>query len=343
MLKKSLLRVLVLPVFALSALFSAPIGSASDKTEHSYDSSCKGKGGEDNSGSSVTSLSERGSKSKSKSSRDEYERGDKKCKNVKDDKDHKDHTGHEDHEDHKDHKDHKDEIKEVYVKTPAAVSNLLIATCSANVTLNWSAPTKPQYIPVSSYSIRYSSDSGVTWTSHPVTTTQTTITLSTLTPGITYIFQVAAQNIKGMGVWSASTSTCSIPNPNINAFTFVISGLENISGTGLNYSIDGTTPEEIFIVQVNGPQSGSLTKGLYTHDLYLSLPAGTGSTYSFSVNGTPITSAGYTFFPQAAAMGAGHPVITTQNLFFYEFAETYAFNITTGSSITIAISTVPFL
>ena len=213
-------------------------------------------------------------------------------------------------------------------------------TCNSNVTLSWSAPTKPRSIPVTNYQIRYSSNAGLTWTTHPVTTTQTTITINSLTPGVSYIFQVAAQNIYGVGAWSTATSTCAIPNPNTGAFSFVISGLEISSATGLAYSIDGVTPEEVFIVQVNTPQSGSLTKGLYTHDLYLSLPAGTGSGYSFSVNGTPITSAGYTFFPSALTMGAGHPIFT-KNLFFYEFAETYAFNITSGNSITIAISIAP--
>jgi hypothetical protein len=331
-LKNSTLRVLFVSIFTFSALFSAPIGSASEKKERSHESSCKEKNGGENYRSSMGSLSVTDSKSKSKqrSSREEDQSKDKKCKNEKDG------NGNKDEKD----EDVKDGIEEVYVKTPGAVSNLLVATCSANVALTWNAPTKPRSIPVSNYTIRYSSDSGVNWILHPVTTTQTTITLNSLTPGLTYIFQVAAQNIYGLGVWSVFSASCVIPNPNNNAFSFVISGLENISGTGLNYSIDGTTPEEVFIVQVNGPQSGSLMKGLYTHDLYLSLPAGTGSTYSFSVNGTPITSAGYVFFPQAASMGVGHPVITTENLFFYDFAETYAFNITSGNSITIAITTV---
>ena len=329
-LKNSALRVLFLSIFTFSALFSTPIGSASEKTERSYESSCKEQSGGENHRSSMSSLSEAGSNSKFKqrSSRDEEKSKDNKCKNEKDEKDDKD-------------EDVKDGIEEVYVKTPAAVSNLLVATCSANVTLSWNAPTKPRSIPVTNYQIRYSSNAGLTWTTHPVTTTQTTITINSLTPGVSYIFQVAAQNIHGFGAWSTATSTCVIPNPNTSAFSFVISGLENVSGAGLNYSIDGTNPEEVFIVQVNAPQSGTLTKGLFTHDLYLSLPAGTGTGYSFTVNGTPITSAGYTFFPNASSMGAGHPVITATNLFFYEFAETYAFNITSGNSITIAISIAP--
>lgn len=331
LLKNSMLRFLVVTIFTFSAFVSAPVTSANEKSDRSYDSSCKDKGGEENSHSSINSLSERGSKSKSKSksSNDDDKRGSKKkCDD-------------EGKDDSRDDEDKPKEQEEVYVKTPSAVSGLVISTCSASVTLTWSAPTKPRSIPVSNYQIRYSTDSGLTWTTHPVSATQTTITVDGLTAGATYIFQVAAQNINGLGTWSTSSATCTIPNPNTSAFTFVISGLENVSGAGLNYSIDGTNPEEVFIVQVNAPQSGSLSKGLFTHDLYLSLPAGTGNGYSFSVNGTPITSAGYTFFSNASSMGVGHPVIRQENLFFYEFAETYAFNITTGNSITIAISIAP--
>lgn len=331
LMKNSVLRVLFISIFTFSALFSTPIGSASEKKERSYESSCKEKSGGDNHQSSISSLSESeqdqccenveaGSKSKSKqrSSRDEDKSKDNKCKYDKDDKD----------------EDVKDEIEEVYVKTPAAVSNLLVATCSANVTLSWNTPTKPRSIPVTNYSIRYSLNAGLTWTTHPVTTTQTTITLDTLTPGVTYIFQVAAQNINGLGIWSASSSTCAIPNSGITSYSFVILGLDSIPDAFLDYSTAVNNHEQVS-VGVNPRLTGSLVKGQFVHDLYLSLP--TGVSYTFNINGLPAASTDFAYFPNSSNMGLGNPPVLNGNSFFYDGAQTFAFKINSGNSISIQI------
>ena len=332
-LKNSTLRVLFVSIFTFSALFSAPIGSASEKKEHSHESSCKEKNGGENHRSSMGSLYVTDSKSKSKqrSSREEDQSRDKKCKNEKDGNRNKDEKD----------EDVKDGIEEVYVKTPGAVSNLLVATCSANVSLTWNAPTKPRSIPVSSYSIRYSSDSGVNWISHPVTTSQTSITLDTLTPGVTYIFQVAAQNIYGLGAWSNSTQSCTVVNQTPITYTYSISGLENIDAI-LEYSLDGTSSVPTALVKAAEPQTGTFSQGLFSFDLYLSLPAGIA--YTFNVNGVSASPAAY--FPNYLAMRGSrgtHPIAIDGTDFFYQVAQFFAFRLTSGTAINIEIITPPVI
>ena len=216
--------------------------------------------------------------------------------------------------------------------TPTAV---VVANCSTTVTLSWALSTSNGVPATDFYRIRYSTNGGTTWTAFPTQPTQSPFTLNTLTSGLTYIFQVSAHNVNGWGNWSGSSTSCLVSAQSGTSFTFSIDGLNNIPGVGIDYSSDGLALTETFIATVTGAQSGSLVKGKFDHDLYISLPAGIN--YTFSVNGTPITSSGYTFFPVASAMGGNNPVTIGTNGWFYDFAQTYAFDIVSGSSIAIVI------
>ena len=220
-------------------------------------------------------------------------------------------------------------------KKPATLTAAVISNCSTTVTISWVAPAASRIPAVDKYKIRYSSNGGTTWTNYLIQPTQSPHTLSGLPVGTNYIFQIAAHNVNGWGNWSNSSSSCLVSAQSGTSFTFSIDGLSNIPGIGIDYSTDGLTLTETFIATVTGAQSGTLVKGKFDHDLYISLPAGIN--YSFSVNGTTITPTGYTFFPVASAMGGNNPVTLGTNSWFYDFAQTYAFDIVSGSSIAIVI------
>ncbi|NBY14731.1 MAG: hypothetical protein EBQ72_00025, partial [Actinobacteria bacterium] len=86
--------------------------------------------------------------------------------------------------------------------------------------LSWRAPDNGGEV-IDGYSIRYSRDSGSTWTVVPASSltrdsvTALSATVRGLTPSTNYVFQVAASNVEGLGPWSASSNvgnTSSVPN-----------------------------------------------------------------------------------------------------------------------------------
>jgi prepilin-type N-terminal cleavage/methylation domain-containing protein len=143
--------------------------------------------------------------------------------------------------------------------TPATVASApsdLVAASYQNTqsTLTWSAPSNNGGATVTTYVVQYSSDSGVTWTTDSADAVSGTgVTVTGLTNGSPYVFQVAAVNAAGTGPYSA-TSASVIPATAPSAPTLVAgtsSGTVSWTAPSSNgspidfyrvsYSTDGTT------------------------------------------------------------------------------------------------------
>jgi hypothetical protein len=90
---------------------------------------------------------------------------------------------------------------------PDAPSGVTVTAGDAQATVSWSAPADEGGSSVSSYSVQYSSDNGTTWDSATMCSgTAMNCTVTGLTSGTSYLFEVAATNAVGTGAFSASSA-----------------------------------------------------------------------------------------------------------------------------------------
>lgn len=96
------------------------------------------------------------------------------------------------------------------VASASAPTAPTVASGNASVTASWTAPTSAD--PIVGYRIRYSTNNGSSWTTHgsDFDTSTLTRTISSLTNGTQYIFQVAAltgdlNSSPTLGTWSSSS------------------------------------------------------------------------------------------------------------------------------------------
>ena len=76
-----------------------------------------------------------------------------------------------------------------------------------SVTVNWTPPSTAGRPDITSYDLRYRAGTSSSFTDGPQDTTDTTATISGLSPNIAYHVQVRATNDEGDGPWSASGTT----------------------------------------------------------------------------------------------------------------------------------------
>ena len=94
---------------------------------------------------------------------------------------------------------------------PAAPSASLNNT---NVSVTWTAPTYTGGAAITDYDLRWSSDTGTTWTEETdttVTSTSRTVSVADLAGGASYVFSVRAQNSVGNGPWSDASTSVTLP------------------------------------------------------------------------------------------------------------------------------------
>jgi hypothetical protein len=94
--------------------------------------------------------------------------------------------------------------------TPSAPTSLL----ATGANLSWTAPASAGSSPITDYTIQYRTTTGPgSWTTFThAASTATSATVSGLTPGVSYDFQVAALSAVGLSPWSnTATSTYVIP------------------------------------------------------------------------------------------------------------------------------------
>jgi L-lactate utilization protein LutC len=93
-------------------------------------------------------------------------------------------------------------------RAPVSPSELLASPGNSQVSLSWTAPTDNGGSAITDYAIQYSSDGGLSWTSFPHSASAASAaTVTGLSNGTSYVFQVAAVNEAGTGSWSANSSS----------------------------------------------------------------------------------------------------------------------------------------
>jgi large repetitive protein len=91
---------------------------------------------------------------------------------------------------------------------PAAPTAVAGTFGNTEVALTWTAPNSDGGAVISDYVIQYSSNAGSSWTTFSDgTSTDTSVTVTGLTNGTSYVFRVAATNDVGNGTYSSSSST----------------------------------------------------------------------------------------------------------------------------------------
>ncbi|HZY77256.1 MAG TPA: fibronectin type III domain-containing protein [Jatrophihabitantaceae bacterium] len=89
---------------------------------------------------------------------------------------------------------------------PGAPTALTATPGNAQVALNWTAPADPGSDPITGYVIEYSTDYAATWSDpSPTGSTATSATVTGLTNGTDYVFQVAAVSAAGTGAFSLNS------------------------------------------------------------------------------------------------------------------------------------------
>jgi predicted RNA-binding protein with TRAM domain len=207
---------------------------------------------------------------------------------------------------------------------PAAVpgmpTSLSGSSGNGSVSLTWSAPTAVGGSGILDYVIEYSSNSGATWTTFADgTSTATSATVTGLTNGTSYVFQVSASNNVGTGQHSAVSSAV-IPATVPGAPT----GVSAVSGAG-QATVSWTAPVSTggvtissYTVTSSGGQSCSWSSGplscvvtglgngvAHTFTVTASNSAGEGTASSASSSVTPLAAA-----PVLGTVSSGNGQIT---------------------------------
>lgn len=252
---------------------------------------------------------------------------------------------HEQDDDCESHSDTSTPI-EIEKRVPITLNAPSIAACASNASLSWTASTLPGYARVDLYRIQYSSDNGITWINFETQTATTSIDVTGLTSGLTYIFRVAAHNVNGWGLWSTASAGCTTNSATVTTYGFSLDGLTTVPAPDTNVPVVGILPIVFLAYQSDlGPEfrtvgsinldSGVIVKGTYTYDLYIALPPRL-NPYTFAVTG-----GGYTLnsLGLVGTVGSGHPAaLTALAGVGYALYETYAFTITSGTNIAIVIN-----
>ncbi|NDC25650.1 MAG: BspA family leucine-rich repeat surface protein, partial [Proteobacteria bacterium] len=193
--------------------------------------------------------------------------------------------------------------------TPSAPTSVSGTAGSSQVSLSWTAPSETGGSAITDYVVQYQLASGGSWTIFADgTSTNTVATVTSLTPGTSYIFQVAAVNAAGEGSYTSSSAPVTpytVPGAptgvsGISGNTQVIlswnapasNGGALITDYAIQYSSNGST----WISFTDGESTNTTTvvTGLangteYTFKVAAINAAGTGTYSESSLGVTPIT------------------------------------------------------
>ena len=148
---------------------------------------------------------------------------------------------------------------------PAAPTSVTATGGNAQAAVSWTAPAALSTLPITDYTVQYSSNSGSTWTTFTRAASATaSATVTGLTNGTAYTFRVAAVNAVGTGAYSAATS--SVTPAAAAAVTYA-----NKYGNG-SYTLTGTSTI-----------TATVTGGGDNADTRLWLLVGTSGTLSYTV------------------------------------------------------------
>jgi hypothetical protein len=121
---------------------------------------------------------------------------------------------------------------------PAAPTSVTATGGNAQATVSWTAPAALSILPITDYTVQFSSNSGSSWASFTrAASTATSATVTGLTNGTAYVFRVAAVNALGTGAYStASSAVTPVAASASLAVTTAGSGSGSWSGAGTQAS-----------------------------------------------------------------------------------------------------------
>ena len=184
--------------------------------------------------------------------------------------------------------------------SPSAPTSVNGTPGNTNVALYWSAPSNTGTTSISNYVVQYATSPYSSWTSAPECTgTSTSCTVTGLTNGTTYEFEVAAVNSIGQGAFSSPpapvtpTGPPGAPNittvtPSDGSLTLAFSAASSsLAITDYQYSLNGGTTWISGGVTASPLTISGLTNGtLYSVELRAVSSAGGGASSS-PASGTP--------------------------------------------------------
>jgi len=162
---------------------------------------------------------------------------------------------------------------------PAAPTSVTATSGNAQATVSWTAPAALSTLPVTDYTVQYSSNSGSSWTNFSDgTSTSTSATVTGLTNGTAYTFRVAATNAVGTG--SYSTASSAVTPASAAAITYAAK-YEMAGRAAATYAVSGSSTV-----------TASLTGGDDFTDSRLWLLVGTSGTLTYTVTASSNASDG---------------------------------------------------
>jgi hypothetical protein len=112
----------------------------------------------------------------------------------------------------------------------ASVSAPQTEAGDSSITLRWEEPDTDD--PITNYKFRYSSDGGTSWTEivrDPASNSPLFETITGLTPGVSYLFQIMPITSAGDGEWSDSSVATTASGPNAPVVNSVTGGPQSLS------------------------------------------------------------------------------------------------------------------
>jgi hypothetical protein len=91
---------------------------------------------------------------------------------------------------------------------PAAPTSVTATGGNAQATVSWTAPAALSILPITDYTVQFSTNSGSTWVTftRAASTATSGVVVTGLTNGTAYVFRVAAVNALGTGAYSTASS-----------------------------------------------------------------------------------------------------------------------------------------
>ncbi len=107
---------------------------------------------------------------------------------------------------------------------PSAPTGLVATPGTGSIALSWTAPVSNGGSPITGYTVYYSTTAGAELTGSSVATTATTATISALTTGTTYYFEVVATNVLGSSSPSTEISATPVGVPSAPTLAAIAAG-----------------------------------------------------------------------------------------------------------------------
>ena len=213
--------------------------------------------------------------------------------------------------------------------TPGTPTGLTASGLNASASLSWTAPTDNGGSPITDYTVQYKPNGGGSWFtfSHTVSTA-TTQTVTGLTNGTLYLFQIAAVNAAGTGTYSSSASATPVGVPVAPTSLTITAGHLSATLGWTAPSNNGGSAITDYTVQYKLNGAGSWTT--FSH----SASTATTQTITGLTNGTA-----YLFQVAAVnANGTGAFVTSTANSLLYTPQAPTGLTLTNGTSQTAQLS-----